>query len=161
MYDAKIDELNENHRVELENLETSLTEQFNNEKEALINEHNEQISAKDGQIAALNEQNATLNAQMVAQENAHQEQLKRTVEAYQNKIKEMRESLDVAEAENLALRIMRKQKVNPKDYTSKERFDELERELNVLERFVNKAWSATKKEIKKKHFGKQENKGEE
>ncbi|MCR5079369.1 MAG: DUF2357 domain-containing protein [Bacilli bacterium] len=116
----------------------------------IINKKEEATMAKR-EIEELKQDNATLSTAV-----------DKAKEECDKKIKEIEEELELAQAENMALRAAKgKMSANPKDFTSKERFDELEHELEVLQKFFDRAWKYTKKEIKAKHYKEIRKKGGE
>ena len=165
-YDEKIQELNDEHNNEVEGLK----EAHEAEKEAINTVHNEEMDRMnevfvkekseiaqryDAEIASINqrseEKEATITSLKEEVQASKNHELDVIKEA-DNKVKEAKDTLALAHAENLALRVaLNKPKVDPADFTSKERFNELEYEKTVLDSFFDKAWELTKKEIRKIH----------
>ena len=66
---------------------------------------------------------------------------------------ELNEKIDLLSTELLSSKLYAKDKsINLFDFTTRERFTKLEEEKKILDRFFEKAWRATKKEIRKKHY---------
>ena len=156
-------EINNQHQIELQeqaakheedmaNLRASLEQEYGaiiEEKNKCIEEKNTEISAKNEEIATQQVKIGELNELVVSKD----------LEITQTK-EQCEKEITLAHAENLALRAEKGQpKVNPRDFTTKERFDELENEMNVLKEFFDKSWQATKKEIKKAHYSQIKPKG--
>ena len=73
-----------------------------------------------------------------------------------NKIMEMTRIKDLAVSELDAIRILNGEKTPSEEFTSKERFKELEREFEAFNTFFKAQWAITKKEIRKQLLWKKE-----
>lgn len=159
-HEKEIDDLNKYHQEELLNMQNEIAERFEMEKQELVEKHqneieqmknsfdstinqkNDQIKAQEEDIANKKEEISQLNKEKEETEKAHREEKQ-----------QLENELGLMNAENLALRIeAKKENIDPNDYTSKERFDELEKNLNTLDGFLKKTWKITKKEIRKKQM---------
>ena len=139
-HEEEINHLNEEHENQTRVLEANLREEFANERSALITAHEEAIKVKDEEISSLNDSIEQLEDTIKEQEIDHEEE-----------IASMEAELELAHAENISLRAAKKL-INPRDYYTKERIDELEKAMNVLKSFFDKSWRYAKRDIKKKHY---------
>ena len=60
--------------------------------------------------------------------------------------------IEVAQAEVLALRLHSNNPPLPRDFVSKDRFDQLEAEIETLKEFEKEAWKEAKREIRSNFF---------
>lgn len=163
-HEEEIANLVAEHQQEIASLRQSLAEEYRQREAALIASYDEEknrlVSTYEGQLSSLkeNSENA-LKAKgeeidRLSGENARlAEENKGIAEADEALKKDLGEKLDLIAAENRALRVeYGRPKLDCKDFTSKERFEELEKEYEVLKAFFEKCWKATKKAIKKKYM---------
>jgi hypothetical protein len=71
----------------------------------------------------------------------------------EEKVAEALEEKELAQAELKAMRVSAGKDEKPADYTSRERFEELEKEKKILDKFFDLSWKATKKAIRKELLG--------
>lgn len=132
---VKINEQHDQEIVELKN-------QFNEEKQGIFDE----FSREKAEIIGNFESKVSELNQTISDKEA-------IISEKEKELAEKQELIDLANTEILALRISNKDKdISFTDFTSKERFDQLEKELNVLEKFFKKSWNETKKNIRKEHL---------
>ena len=173
-HQKEIDDLNKYHQDELNDLRSELLEQFQEERQALIDAHQKEVEEmkssfestlnnKDQQISSQEEDIASKKEEI----NKLTKEKEEEASAHEAEKKDLEEKLGVVNAENLAMRIeTKKDNIDPKDFTSQERFDELERNMALLDDFMKKSWKLAKKEIRKqqmdeikkevKHHGKEQ-----
>ena len=126
------------------------TEATKAEAENKIEELNEAHETEKGELKAALEERLRSLEEELAQANERLEAEKKASDAI---AAELNEKIDLLSTELLASKLYAKDKgINLFDFTTRERFTKLEEEKKVLDRFFEKAWRATKKEIRKKHY---------
>ena len=121
-----IDSMNEEHKKEIDNL-------------------NEQLSVQSKKI----EEMTTILDKANDEVDEIRKATKREVdEIYKAAMKE----IEVAQAEVLALRLQGNKPPLPRDFVSKDRFDQLEAEIEALKAFEKQAWKEAKSEIRNNFF---------
>ena len=130
--------LNEQHGEEI----NALHAEYSQKIEDIKNEHFAIVSEKDSQISKLNENLSNLEKEFEESKAKHLKE-----------IRQKQKEINFANAELKAMKMINKsEKYDPKDFTSRARFDELEAEKEALDEFFKIAWKETKKDIKKTHF---------
>ncbi|WP_026400318.1 hypothetical protein [Acholeplasma equifetale] len=155
-YETKIDEIKETYENSINELKINhqdeiyqLKESFINEKNNIINEFNEKIRQYQEELQFL-----TL-------------EFSRKEKVYQDKIQALESELDSTITEKLAMSAKYHalvQQTNPnikEDFTSKERFKELEREMEAYKKFFKMQWKETKVKIRKRVKEEMESKSED
>ena len=149
---AQLNELVAAHDSEMR----EIASRFENEKQALIAQHNERIlslnSRMDEERRIAGERFADINGKL-SESNAKNDALSAEKQALAD------EKLTL-EARIKALRIEHGLVGKDEDYTEKEGFDELERELEAFVDFYESQWGVAKKKIRKKLLNYQSLKGE-
>ena len=139
-YETKIEAIN----IEHENAINELREQFELEKNELVQSFEDEKSNLNSEISSLKDEINKLN-----------EEIKRKDEEHKKEIKEMEKKIKLAQSEVFVAKLVNeKGSINPNDFESKERFDELQREKEILDEFFDRAWKNTKKSIRKKYLAK-------
>lgn len=159
-HQKEMEELKATHQEEIKQIEAEHQEEISRiyeENEAAIAELRQ---AHEGELSSLRESltsayEARLNDAKTREEGLEKE-LEEAKKVRDDAVKaktEAEEALSLCRVELLALRLKTGGKdIDPNDYTSKERFDQLEMEKELLDRFFDKAWGCTKKAIRKKHL---------
>ena len=133
-----IEKINEQHEQEMVNLSI----EFSEEKNRIFDEFAQE---KAGILKDCDTKMADLNLVISEKNNL--------ISSKEKELAETQELLELAKAEILALRIGKHDKeIRFADFASKERFDQLEHELDVLEKFFKKTWNLTKKNIRKEYL---------
>lgn len=155
-HEQEIMQINADHQNELIELRADLEAQFEEEKASIAEGYKQEIENMRTSFAGTLEQKEQVISDQANNIATQKEEIDKLTKEKEDvvqeslaKEKDYQEKLDLAHAENTALR---GKEIDPKDYTSKERFDELERELQTLDNFMKKTWKLTKKEIKKHHM---------
>jgi chromosome segregation ATPase len=126
------------------------TEATKAEAESKIEELNEAHETEKEELKAALEDKVRSLEEELAQANERLETEKKASEAL---AAELNEKIDLLSTELLSSKLYAKDKsINLFDFTTRERFTKLEEEKKILDRFFEKAWRATKKEIRKKHY---------
>ena len=166
----KILELEDKHKAEIEELnrgfDTKVAEmiaeydekirQMAAQNEERINQINE---AHQHEVGELNNQINTQKSQMnemsnqLEKANIEVEQIRQAAQDEVTRIyKEGTKAIELAQAEILALRLKDSKPPLPKEFVSKDRFEQLEAELQTLTDFHKKAWKEAKIEIRNNYF---------
>ena len=137
----EIGHINEEHATELKKLNVKMDEERRahlDERKRILEECNRNIkTAEDKHQSEKVSFNSTIREKQLMIDNLIAER--------DSMIKERR----IMAAELYALRVKCGVKASEDDLTSKENFDELEREFNVFKSFYKEQWNKTKKRIKK------------
>ena len=155
--------LNENHEIEVneinhkhENDVNSLNNLHEEEVAQLTKEYEEKISNLE---ATIKQQQIDFEAESKRLANEYKTKEDELVHECENKVAEANKARELAQGELMSIRLSQGSTVNADDFTSEERFKELDREIKYLQEFYNKAWKATKKQIKKEVFSVKPQKG--
>ena len=130
------------------------------EKEALISDYDNRINSYEDEIKEMTikkeELIDTYEKELKLLENKYLDQIASSEKEFSEKLKEMRMAKQATDdnsalinAENRALRVKLGMDKVSLDFTSKERFNELEDEFMVFNKFFKDQWQMTKKEIRK------------
>jgi hypothetical protein len=186
-HELAVKQINEQHRQDLMNLaalhETEIKELQTAHQQAITSLNEEHETAMEEVIASHQHTLATLQSNMDAKFNALKDtylkketDLNKELEENRRLIKEQQEEQDTLQVERdiikgelLVYKTKSGSELNVDDFTSKERFLELERIRDSYARIFSKSWQATKKAIRKeilsqpyqspkkeKHHGKKE-----
>ncbi len=148
-HETEINELNEKHDQFVEELNSKHDQELEDLRTSLENKYSETITKQEAEITRLSLDNTKLSAEHAAMK----AELEKTQKECAARVERLLKEIELAHAENLALRIAkRKPVVDPRDFTSKARFNQLEYELKILNEFFELAWKETRKAIKKKHY---------
>lgn len=158
------------HKEEIEQIYREFDEKLADEQ-ARCNEKIRQIQVENDQyvsylnsehakaIEAINDelnQQKAINTQLksfVEQANAEVEQIKVAAQEEVTRIhKEATKSIELAQAETLALRLKTSKPPLPKEFVSKDRYEQLEAEIKTLTEFQKGAWKEAKIEIRNNYF---------
>lgn len=154
-FENKIEELNaEVSRLNL------VIEEKKKEKEDVILDYNSRIYNLNDEIKALNVEKEELidnyEKELKLLEKKYLDEIAANEKDFNEKLKEMRtakqatdENSALINAENRALRVKLGMDKPNHDFTSEERFNELEEEFMVFNKFFKDQWQMTKKEIRK------------
>lgn len=148
----------EKYMMKIENLSTQI-KALNAQYTTALTGYNEKIKDLNNKIY---EGNQNLNYKI----NEYEIKIKDLTAKYQEKINDVEEinrsittQRDLLDAEISAIRVLQGKTTPTLDFTSKERFKELENEFEAFNNFFKKQWKLTKKQIRKKLFwSKTENK---
>ena len=152
----EISDLNANHDQEMTNLRDIHTQEMNSLKENMTKEFQKVITQKE---TTINEQTEKIN-NLSTKNKSLSEEKKLIEKTTKEEVERLKKELDLAHAENLALRVkLNKPKVDPHDFTTRARFNELEYEYKILGQFMEQAWVETKKEIEKRIYSQVKSKG--
>jgi hypothetical protein len=132
----------------------------NSEKEALILDYDTRINSYEEKIKemALKKEELidTYEKELKQLEKKYLDEIASSQKDFNEKLREMRVAKQATDdtsalinAENRALRVKLGMDKVSLDFTSKERFDELEDEFMVFNKFFKEQWQMTKKEIRK------------
>ena len=145
--ESKIGRLNEKIQAQETDIQ-ALQESALHLNEALM-EKSEQLRAKDGELAAkAKEIEADCQKRIQAVE-AEKLLEKKATEAAKAECQKMDEERRLTQAQLHGLRQRYNLIPEGEDYTSKEHFQELEKEFDAFEAFLKKQWNYTKKRIRK------------
>lgn len=138
----KIENDSETHRIKTEELDLKITKTLD-EKKHLIAEYEDKIF---NLMNAHKDNVAELNNQILDKENA--------IEECNQKIAKMLEEKQFIEAQLHILRVEQGRTTDEYDYTSKERFEELEHQYRAFKKLFKKEWNKTKKRIRAELYAK-------
>lgn len=176
-HNEQINDLNRLHNEQLVNQELKLNEEFNHKSI----EFQSKITVLTGDLSNLREQYDLQNSNYTSQVNDlnkkifdtetelsnkiddYEGQLKELEKTYKLKIKEVEtknkqltNDRNLAIAELDAIRVVHGEITPSEEFTSKERFKELEKEFEAFNTFFKAQWAMTKKEIRKQLLWKKE-----
>ena len=153
------DELNkvdDKHRREVDNLNSDITKykDLSKEKDGKINQLADDkkrlISDYEDKIYNLIKKHREDEADLNKEIKAHQDEIDRLEEEKDHLVKERQ----FVEAQLHAIRLEQGKTTDEYDYTSKERFEELEAQYKAFKQLFLKEWGKTKKRIRKEMFEK-------
>lgn len=165
-HEAEIAALNAAHEQELETTKAALEEEKRraleekdkefalkeSELQSRIAELSTKTAAQDAAIAQLTkERDASLGAEAEAKRSCA-EQIAKASEEKDEAIAKASEEVRLAKAELTSLRVKSGASPAPEDFSSRERFLELEEEKKTLDAFFDLAWKQTKKSIRHSLF---------
>lgn len=146
-YEEKITNLKQ---ILLEELE----EEFENRKLELLEEYKEKETEKTNEYEEMKKE-------LQEEINKKEEEINESLNSMTQELEENKEELKKAQndknfatAQLLAMRIKMNIKTKEDDYTSKERFKELEEQYFIFEQFFSEEWKRTKKKIRKQYLSK-------
>lgn len=128
-YENQLNEFKQQHENDFDNFKADFLKE-KDELNATIEQKNQEIIALSNQITQQQEEYTKLN----------------------NEKEKYRKQVDLAKAQKLVSTVEKSKDISPKDFTSKDDFDDLERQKAAMDEFFEKAWKETKKAIKKKHY---------
>lgn len=146
------------HRAEIEKYLANI-EQLTNQIQTATQQYNSAISSYTARINDLNNKINEGNQAMNTAVNNYEGQIRDLISKYDNQINDLAvlnqgltTQRDLLNAEISAIRVKEGKKTPTLDFTSKERFKELEQEFEAFNNFFKKQWKLTKKQIRKKLF---------
>lgn len=162
-YLDEISELNRAHREEIFNLNnahaeelTKIKTEFSERMSATVSEYEAKNAALQSEIISMREtvdRTQRECEQKIAEDKAFVadfENIKRNIELdCESRVNAMKEELIFVRGELDGLRAREGMLTPSKDYASRERFTELEREYEAFHKFFTQQWDITKKEIRK------------
>ena len=147
-FDTKVAEVIAEYEGKMQQMAAQNEERVNQ----IIDKHQEEIAELNNKI---NTQNSRMNQMSTQLEkaNAEVEQIRLAAqEEVTNIYKEGTRAIDLAQSEILALRLQDRKPPLPSEFVSKDRFEQLEVELQTLTNFHKKAWKEAKIEIRNNYF---------
>lgn len=154
--------LGEEHRIKTESYQTEISN-LNNELSILQDRYNLQTSNYTNDVKELNNKISETENTLADKIKEYEAKLKEVETTYKLKVREVEDKnkqlsndRNLAIAELDAIRIMNGEKTPSEEFTSKERFKELEKEFEAFNTFFKAQWAITKKEIRKQLLWKKE-----
>lgn len=166
----EIDKINENHNEVLRTIEEKIAYEHQNEINEYQNsiekltfelnelntKYNQETTSYADEVRDLNTRISDKENELTLKVNNYEEKLKELESSYkikvkglENKNKQYSLERELAIAELDAIRVLNGEKTPSAEFTSKERFKELEREFEAFNKFFKTQWAMTKKEIRK------------
>lgn len=152
------DRLNNAHRIEIEKYMANI-EDLSKQIQELNSQYNLVVESYNGKIKDLNNKIYDSNQNFNQKVYEYEGKIKELTSKYQAQLDDMNivnsgltTQRDLLEAEISAIRVLQGKKTPTLDFTSKERFKELEHEFEAFNNFFKKQWKLTKKQIRKKLF---------
>lgn len=131
----------------------NMQELFDQQKKALIQSYEEKMEALDHTIAELKKSIETLKQDNQKEYHEHElmrDELTAKIRLLEDEIARLDEEKKYAKAQYLALKNQRGLITNEDDFTSKERFKELELEMMAYKKLFKEQWKKTKVKIREK-----------
>ena len=159
IYEAKVNEFDKKNK-ELEhkiNTETTrLTEEFNKQKEQMVNNHQKEVeelnSVHSSEMQKITDEKEKEISDLKETYESEIKQKDLEISTMTQRVKEMEDELAKTKAEMFAVRVENGMGPEPKDLSSKERFDELEDMKRSIDELFEKSWKLTKKDIRHRLF---------
>ncbi len=159
------DELERSLKEEIDNLRETILEElkdvFEEDKLKIIEEYKEKEQEKTN---AFEEIERDIRENLDAKQLEFSEKIDEMNEVVDNAKDELEKALEetkkanndkaFAYAQLLAMRLKHNMTTQEDDYTSRERFEELEAQYFAFEQFFSEEWKRTKKKLRKKYLGK-------
>lgn len=154
--------LAEEHRIKSEQYLVQISD-LNNQLSSLQERFNAQSMSYSNDVNDLNGKINNLENELADKIKEYEAKLKELETTYKLKVRELEDKnkqlsndRKLAIAELDAIRILNGEKTPSEEFTSKERFKELEREFEAFNTFFKAQWAITKKEIRKQLLWKKE-----
>ena len=144
----EIANLEERKREEIAKYQAECEKRIEEEKERLNNQYSSLIESQKREI----EEKQSLIDKLTSDNSGQSKMISDLEEKHASEIKDLKEELDYYKVTSLTNKFENDRNFNLKDLSSKEAFDELERQKALIDDLFEKAWKETKKEIKKQHF---------
>lgn len=179
---SHIEEINQEHELDKENAINLATKSLQDELTKVGDKHRREVDSLSSDISKYKEQSKEKDVRinqladdkkrlisdyedkiynLIKKHREDEEDLNKEIKRHQDEIKELEDEKDhlikerqFVEAQLHAIRLEQGKTTDEYDYTSKERFEELEAQYKAFKQLFLKEWGKTKKRIRKEMFEK-------